>query len=290
MIRPKALIKNAFHRLGLEISRYRDPHQLGVYGAHYDQATLARKPFYNVGAGAFWHPHWTNIDYVSDWYGPDQRDVVHHDLMSDEPLPIETGSALIVYTSHTVEHVSEAAAAKLFREAHRALQLGGVLRVTTGPDAELDWRALMAGDSSWFYWDDESYSAPGSYEHIYRQPGSTVPVEGRWLNHVATPLAPHSLSPSDVKLSADDVRAMVAERGYEGTLDYVTSLVRFDPERPGNHISWWSHDKLLRFLGEAGFTNAYRSGYGQSVSPILRNTALFDNTHPQISCYVEAVR
>jgi hypothetical protein len=34
----------------------------------------------------------------------------------------------------------------------------------------------------------------------------------------------------------------------------------------------------------------YRSGYNQSVSPLLRNSTLFDSTHPQMSIYVEAIK
>ena len=267
----------------------RDPFQLSTYRAIYDEATLARRPFYNVGAGGFWHPHWTNIDFVTDWYAGVQRDVVHYDLTSTEPLPIADGSAEVIYTSHTVEHVTEAAVERLFRESYRALRPGGVLRVTTGPDAETDYRALLAGDARWFYW-DKRYVAPGSYEHIYRAPATSVPLEERWLHHVASQLAPNDLSPSEVKLTALEVRAIIEERGFEGSLDYLTGLCSFNPERPGNHISWWSHGKLLRFLNNAGFESAYRSGHGQSVLPILRNTALFDSTHPQMSAYVEAVR
>jgi SAM-dependent methyltransferase len=286
----KKLVKTAFHAAGLEIARRKEPYQLERYHSLFDAKTLAAKPFYNIGAGTFWHPYWTNIDFVSDWYASGQRDVIHHDLMSEGPLPIETSSAWIIYTSHTVEHVSEGAVATLFSEAHRALRPGGVLRVTTGPDAETDWRALVSGDASWFYWDDELYSTPGTYEEIYHRPANSVPIEERWLHHVASALAPNDISPSDVKVTADEIRAIIAERGFEGSLDYLTGQVQFDPARPGNHISWWSHPKLLQFLKDAGFVDAYRSGYWQSVSPVMRNSPLFDSTHPQISAYVEAVR
>lgn len=285
----KEIIRRSADRAGIQLSRRSDPYRLDLYRELFDEATLAAKPFYNIGAGSFSHPYWTSVDFVSDWYAGVQGDIVHHDLMSDAPLPIETGSAWIVYTSHTVEHVSEEATARLFREAHRVLRPGGVLRVTTGPDAETDWRALMRGDIRWWYWAEDMYSQPGSYEHILHRPANTVPIEERWLHHVASALAPNDISPSEVKLAAPQIRVIIAERGFEGTLDYVTSLCRFDPKRPGNHISWWSHPKLLRFLNEAGFADAYRSGFGQSTSPVLR-TPLFDSTHPAISAYVEAIK
>jgi len=117
-----------------------------------------------------------------------------------------------------------------------------------------------------------------------------VPLEERWLHHVATQLAPNHVGAGDTTCTAPDVRAILEERGRDGALDYLTGLCTFDPRWPGNHMSWWTPDKLLRFMADAGFVDAYRSGYGQSVLPILRETRLFDDSHPQNTGYVEAVR
>ena len=40
----------------------------------------------------------------------------------------------------------------------------------------------------------------------------------------------------------------------------------------------------------AGFENVYKSAYMQSRSPVLRDPRFFDNTHPDYSVYVEAVK
>lgn len=281
--------KAAFARVGLDVSWKRDPYQLDKYQDLHSEETLKQKPFYNVGAGGFRHPYWTNIDFASGWYEGMQNDFIHYDLMSLTPLPIADDYAEIIYTSHTVEHVKEPAVANLFREAFRALKPGGVLRVTTGPDAETDFRALMRGDAAWFYW-DEQYQKPEHYSFMLHGPATSVPLEERWLHHVAGQLAPNDISPSPVKFTAPEIQKIIEEKGFEGSLDYFTGLCEFNPERPGNHVSWWTHDKVIRFMKEAGFTNVYRSGYGQSVSPILRNTMLFDSTHPPMSIYVEAVK
>ena len=55
-------------------------------------------------------------------------------------------------------------------------------------------------------------------------------------------------------------------------------------------MNWWSHDKMERCLKAAGFTDIYRSGFGQSMFAPMRETRLFDKTHPPISMYMEAVR
>lgn len=284
-----ASTKAALRHAGFDLVRWRDPYRLDVYRRHYSQDVLDSKPFYNVGAGSFFHPYWTNIDYVSDWYAQAQRDVRHHDLMSLAPLPIESATAQLIYTSHTIEHVTRQAVEVLFREAHRALKVGGVMRVTTGPDAETDFRALQRGDADWFYW-DTVYSKPGTFEHIFRAPAVIVPLEERWLHHVASQLAPNDLSESAEKVDAAEIRRLIAVHGFPGVLDELTSRCQFSPSRPGNHISWWTHDRVMDLLRSAGFKSVYRSGRGQSCSPLMRQSDLFDSTHPQMSIYVEAIK
>ena len=282
-------IKKTLNKLGFDVVRIKDDTNLHLYEDRFSKNELARKPFYNVGSGSFFHPYWTNIDYVSDWYAGVQKNVIHHDLMSKSPLPIDTGSAKIIYTSHTIEHIKEDAVQVLFNEAFRCLEKGGVFRITTGPDAETDYRALMNNDEDWFYWDSVR-SSKGSFEEICHKPAVSVPLSERWLHHVAAQLAPNDISPSKVKLSDNEIREAIEKYGFPDVLDYFCNLCDFQSSRPGNHISWWTHDKIFKFLKNAGFQNIYRSGWGQSCSPLLRNSKLFDSTHPQMSIYIEAIR
>lgn len=284
----KSAFRDAIRRTGFDVVRAPDNFQRAVYAA-LDPETLSRKPFINIGSGSFWHPHWQNVDYVSDWYKGVQRDVIHFDIMGSQPLPFADGSLKIAYTSHTIEHVKEDAVARLFRDVFRVLEPGGIFRVTTGPDAETDFRALMAGDESWFYW-DHYYATPGSFEHLFNAPATSVPLAERWLHHVASELAPNSKTPSPVKYAAPEIMKIIEDRGFEGALNFFTGHCRFRPEWPGNHVSWWTHDRVTEYLRRAGFEKVYRSGRGQSVSPLMRGSELFDSTHPQMSVYVEAIK
>ena len=45
-----------------------------------------------------------------------------------------------------------------------------------------------------------------------------------------------------------------------------------------------------QYLSEAGFSVIYRSGYGQSRLWWMRDLRYFDQTYPQISVYVEAIK
>lgn len=246
------------------------------------------KPFYNVGSGTFYHPYWTNLDFVSDWYKDVQKNVVHVDLTQKGPLPIRPG-AEVVYTSHTIEHIKDDAVQNLFNETYRVLKRGGYFRITTRPDADNEWRAMIEGDGPWFYW-DHWYERPGTYEHLFNHPATSVPLEERWLHHVASQLAPNDKSPSAVKLNTYSLRKLFNEKSREELLDYLTGMCSFQPDRPGNRVSWWNFSKIENFLTIAGFKTIYRSGYGQSRCAILRNTTWFDNTHPQMSVYVEAIK
>lgn len=285
----KKLLRALVGKLGFQISRKTDPLRLSVYEDCFAKDTLAKKPFVNVGAGDFWHPYWRNLDFVSDFYGDVQRGVIHHDLMALGPLPFESNSIKVFYTSHTIEHVKEDAVQNLFNEMYRVLEKDGIVRVVTGPDAETDFRALQNNDEDWFYW-DHWYSKPGTYEDQYRCPASSVSLAERWLNHVASPLAKHNLAPSDVKLGEQEILDAIKQHGWPKCLDYFGSLCKFDPQRPGLHISWWTHEKISQYLKNAGFKTIYRSGFGQSQSPLMRQSPLFDSVHPQMSIYVEAVK
>lgn len=288
-----AAVRRVLKKFGIDVVKYQGDFNESLYESLFSKEVLGSKPFYNIGAGGFYHPFWTNIDYGSDWYGGryNQKNIIIHNLMTKSPLPIDTGKAKIFYTSHTIEHIKEEAVQVFFNEAFRCLEDGGIFRITTGPDAETDFKALMNDDEDWFYWDRYSmYVKKGCYETHFHKPATSAPLSERWLHHVAGQLAPNDISPSNVKFSDKEIREAIEKYGFPDVLDYFCGLCDFQSDRPFNHISWWTHDKIFQFLQNAGFKNIYRSGYGQSSSPLMRNTVLFDSTHPQMSIYIEAVK
>src|SRR5690349_20540729 len=85
----KQIVHTVVHTMGFELVRRGKPKpDLSAY-QRLDAHTLARKPFYNVGAGSFRHPYWTNVDKPSDWYRDQQQpDMIAFDLLKNAPLPI----------------------------------------------------------------------------------------------------------------------------------------------------------------------------------------------------------
>ena len=172
---PRSAAKALCGAVGVDVRRLPGP-DVEQYVRLFGEAAVRERRFYNVGAGGFSHPCWTNVDYGSDWYGPVQSNFVQYDLLGTDPLPVADGTAEIVYSSHTIEHIPEDAAQRLFNEAYRVLRPGGYVRLTC-PDSDLSLAALRRDDEDFFYWDR-----------------SGTPIEHKWLDHGATSLVSYFVS------------------------------------------------------------------------------------------------
>ncbi|GHA85161.1 hypothetical protein GCM10009069_05350 [Algimonas arctica] len=259
----------------------------------YPNESINCKRFYNIGAGGFSHPHWTNVDHHSEWYKYKLKDnvAIDWDLLELKPLGVDDGIAEAVYTSHTVEHITDEAVKNMFSEAYRILKPGGFLRVTT-PDIDLDYRAYIENDLLYFYWfDNKRHSDPSLYPSArLNQPGKDMTSAQRFVFHLASSVSINHSDTNARTIDDGELKDIFNRMEYEAALDEVKGRASIDTQRkyPGNHINWWNENKLRRMLAEAGFDTVYRSGYGQSHCPAMRNTRYFDNTHPPISIYMEA--
>ena len=266
-------------RLGYEVRRKQKSDD-GVY-LSFPESSLSERRFYNIGAGSFEHRYWTNVDYASTHYSEVQKNFVNYNLMDLKPLPIEDNIAEIVYSSHTIEHISDDAANNMLKECYRILKPGGGIRLTA-PNAWLEFEAYKRNDNTYWYWSEwNSKSAPLCKASIHQN----------FLHHFASQLCEIDIDDSPKKKYSDaEIYQHFSNNPDVSALDYFTKQCQFNPQHPGNHMNWWTHEKLVFFLKKAGFSEPYISGWGQSVFPPLRDTILFDSTHPKISLYVEAVK
>lgn len=291
----KRAIVKVFNAIGYDIRRSLSRDNISLYYTRYGKEAVENRRFYNIGAGSFRHPVWTNVDHKSDWYSNAQsRSIgigIDWDLLSLTPIPVQDNSAEIIYSSHVIEHITDEAAQNMFSECYRILVKDGVFRVIT-PNIDLAFRAYKENDRHYFYW-IERYSTPRTYKKVMlNKPLNETSIQQIFLLHFASTASTLHADGSSERISDTELDKVFREMKYEEALNYCVSKCSLEMQRkyPGCHINWWNKDKLFQMLRNAGFGNIYLSGYGQSFSPVLRNTLVFDRTYLEISLYVEAIK
>jgi|GEM_PF-604497 len=249
-----------------------------LYAALWPAEVLRRRPFYNIGPGGFHHRHWQTIDKDSDAYPSAEFDIdIQFDLLDREPLPVESASAEVIYISHVISLIRDDDARHLFAEARRCLKPGGVFRVNTN-DGDAFFRAYQTGDDAFFFW-----QAGDVDDGVPRSLGQ------KYLTYVNGHRALHS-NAAATKLDDASLAQIVASAPYAEAMDQICAEIDLATlnARPNQSINWWNEAKLYGFLSDAGFAGIYRSGFGQSLCPVLRDTTVFDNTLYKVSLFMEA--
>ncbi|CAK9073414.1 Streptogramin A acetyltransferase (Virginiamycin acetyltransferase D) (Vat(D)) [Durusdinium trenchii] len=243
-------IRRTASRLGFNVARARPEYEtpsMGLYKELYSEEVLERKPFYNVGAGKFRHPHWTIVDKPSDWYAnvQDGQTLLAYDLLSFDPLPIESDSAEIVYTSHTLEHIPNEAAEWFLSEVFRVLNPGGILRVTV-PDAELFYQALCRRDHHFDNITRIYRTAEKARKHCIDRPANQLSPQQLFLWRVATSTSVNHVDGSAERISDEELDQVLETMTLSDALDYCVSKCDLEVQRkyPGNHVNWWTFDKF----------------------------------------------
>ena len=132
---PRTLIDRVFRTLGYKIERIKSGDDSRLY-QQYPKQSLINKKFLNVGAGKFNHKFWTNVDYGSEQYAKIQNEFIELNLIERPKFPFEDNSIELIYTSHTIEHITDESVINFIKESQRILKKGGVLRITC-PDSNL---------------------------------------------------------------------------------------------------------------------------------------------------------
>ena len=270
----KRIIKKILHSKGLEIRNLNsisgyEQALVELYPKLYAADSLLHKRFYNIGAGGFEHPYWTNVDYDSEWYADNREKTLRgipYDLLAIQPLPIASNSAEIVYSSHTVEHITNESAQNMFNESYRILKPDGFFRLTM-PNIDLDYRAYQDNDRDYFYWYFRKHRAP-----IYHEPLEQGSIEQFFLCHFATSVSTLVINGADARIDDRQFKQLLHDMKYEQAMNYCTAQCPLEVQRhnPGYHINWWNYRKTERMLKQAGFSRIYVSAFGQSACPVLR--------------------
>ena len=292
LTRYKELLDLAIQQRNDAINAAKASYPDSLYAKLFPASSLARRAFYNLGAGNWRHPYWTNVDYASAYYNYDQALIdIHWDIASGEPLAVESESAELVYSSHTVEHLTNAHVDHMLSEAHRILKPGGVCRVTT-PNAELIYWAYRRHDAEFnrHYGYDYSFGDDRPFNFSVER----MPI---WMvNEIATQLVQgvgDDFRGAQLMEQVDTIERIFSEhKTMEGAFDHFTGMIDFGLHReaPGNHINWWTNDKMVTAIKRSGFSHAVLSVAGGSLSPVMRNRGHFDIVDATYSIFVEGIK
>lgn len=252
--------------------------------------TKSRRCFVNVGAGGFRHLDWVNVDKNCKFYIEMQsNETIHWDLLDLSPMPFPDNSIDLIYSSHVIEHISDEAAMHFFREALRALRDSGGLHITC-PDIKKHFALYQRGQLQ------ENIHDYGEEDQItrseyYELPRIDASQPQRFLWAFARQASIHHNQATN-PLTDEEVDYLFANGLLTEALDLCVqrcSLV-VQQRRPEEHINWWTHGKLARFLMEAGFPMILESHAGQSLFPEMRDRHHFDRNAPDTSLFMEAVK
>lgn len=242
------------------------------------------KTLINIGAGAFYHRRWTNLDVSSAHYDNMRRGAhVEYNIMTDERIPLGDNSVAIAYTSHTIEHIKDKYIQRMFNEVYRCLESGGIFRVTC-PDADLYYAAMKMNSFDRFFHRRRA---------LFEKAG-VVDSEVSGFDYMKMAFATALSSTPLLRHEKPELWELIQEKfrtaPKEEFLEFLSSQVDFSIPRIACHINWWTAEKVARFLRNAGFKMVRNSTYGGSLAAPMCDISLFDNTMSDESLYVEAYK
>lgn len=232
------------------------------------------------------------MDYHSDYYGYQSELIdIAWDITSGAPVAVADVSAELVYCSHTVEHLQDDHVDHLLAGAQRILNPGGVIRVTT-PNAEQFYWAYRPRDSYINFHYGHAFPF-GAGDHTYSVPRMSIWI----INEVATQLVQgvggEERRGAILRDKPGEIDAIFAGAScMEEALSKLCGMVDFELQRevPGQHVNWWTVDKIREAYRRAGFAHAVVTVAGRQHRARDARPALFRPRRSDVSVLVDAVK
>jgi len=204
-----------------------------------------------------------------------------YDLRDAKNNPFPEKNVDMFYCSHTLEHAPSNSIDMIIKRLYESLKPGGVLRIIV-PDADL---VLNAYDNN-----DYEFFLPYKSWFEKREDGRDVLIEDYLVQLIATPkcrfykeqIRHHS------QLTIEEIRKNRSVMERNEFLDYLVSGLNNNNNYGTDHLNWFDSEKLMDILTNAGFSEVYKSAFGQSKELIMRQVPIFDETLPYLSLFVEA--
>jgi len=275
----KQALKTVFEIIGYKLipaSRFNNFSEKDFFEELYSKSKSLNEVMLNVGAGRSRHDHWINVDLKASSLSVDWRDKdINHDLLTYTILPFHDDAVDAIYSSHTMEHIPQAAVDFFFADAKRILKPGAIMRISV-PNTDLAIQSFLRGDKRFF-------------EEFYSERLEDTSLNNLLVRYVAT----QAVDPQFTGNSLHNLEQL-SNMNYDEILVFLSELCeKCDLEYQAlnfmDHVNFFTEKKLIDTFKKSGFKNVKVSGFGQSRYPHLRDTSIFDKTLSQVSLYVEGI-
>ena len=195
------------------------------------------------------------------------------------PLPFKDNTIKGVYSSHCLEHLTADEVVKILQEAHRVIKPGGIIRITL-PNMDKMFDAYESRDAS----NLESFK-----KKVQIKNGTSLWGLDSWLRLVTRSFAGHV-----VDLFSDKELYNIFENNSRS--DFVkTILAKADTSPkyrniPNTHKSYWSPYSMQNCLQKVGFKSCKVVQRRETMDKVFSNGLMFNNTQPEMSFYMEAIK
>lgn len=242
--------------------------------------------YINVGGGTFTRPHWRVLDYYTEYYNYSSIFVDYNiNLENRGKWPIADSEYDLIYSSHTLEHLTPAAVEHTLAECYRILKPGGVFRIAV-PGTGIAVGKYETSDKAWFesVWLHRDTRQEFKADHYGLK---EYALEFYLISFFATYLAR-----GEYNLDFAKVRNDYQEMALPEFLDTYAFRVtdEMQAKQPGWHRNWFTASKLSTLLEQAGFEANQVTESRCKQSQAAEMCATEFDTRPRISLYIEAVK
>ncbi len=221
----------------------------------------------------FYHPKWECLVPKSDERYMYLTKFKMYDFLNINKFPNKYKQA---YSSYFFQTQPICIVEKILLEVYNSLLKESIFRIVV-PDSDLAYEAYVDKRIDFF-----EILSPKNY--FYRNDEYYIEIM------LATFIAGNDIYnvKKDWKLGVD-IRKCFLEMEKDLFFDQLMYLINL--YRPKNKLinkNWFNYKKLKAILAKSGFSSIYKSGFGQSKSPQMRDIPVFDGKNPSMSLYIES--
>lgn len=238
--------------------------------------------YLNIGGGKFVRDDWRVLDYYTDWYDYSEIFIDYNVNLEDcMEFPIDDNEFSLVFSSHTLEYLSDDAVKNTLSEIHRILQPGGIVRLNV-PDVNIFKQKYENEQKQWFI-----------NKRNRNQPDNLFSPEFHMEEYFISTFASQLTNTRDHHTNQHCVDFSDARNDYIELSEIefyqkYSNMIKdeWQNKNPGSHRNWFNYERLSHLLSDAGFNNISQKRC--QVSTVLEFTNKEFNKRPYMSIFVEA--